>query len=180
MSARPWLLFVPLSACNPTNNPVTANGTEVFAWDNTQSSRPTVATATVGPHTSKDYVVTASPKGAPALLDLHVEVATVDYAEDGAPIHQTSPVAIKATVKANTRWELSGKCENGPNYQMPSVGADGGFVTPLGMIESCTIHGRLNAGLVFTTTWTISTTLNVHGDGTVDPFPADDVTVTPR
>jgi hypothetical protein len=156
-------------------------GTSLFSWDNTKSSRPGVVKAAVGAHTTKDYVVTASREGAPPIsLDVHVEVATIDFEEAGHPVHQTSPVVITAKVKDNTGWELSGKCEDGPHYQMPSVSADGGLDTPLGMRQDCNISEHRVAGAVFKSTWGVGFMLDVYGDGKVDPFPSEGITVTAR
>jgi hypothetical protein len=160
------------------SNPVTPPGTVLAEWDASQSSRPDFATATIGPRAAKDFTVTLSPKSTPPFkLVAHVETATVDYSEGGAAVHQQAPVAIKIVVMENTGWELSGKCLDGPHYQMPSVGPDGGLVTPLGMIQDCRITHRRRAGLIFTSEWQLGFTLSVHGDGTVAAFPPQDARV---
>ncbi|CAN5812754.1 hypothetical protein BH09MYX1_BH09MYX1_35360 [soil metagenome] len=157
---------------------MTAPGTVLVEWDSSKSTRAEVTTATVGAHSSKDYTLTVSNKDAPSFkLGVHVETAPLDYKEGGSDIHQTSPVSIKVTLKENTGWDLSAKCGDGPNYQMPSIGADGGFVTPLGMIQSCNVVERRQAGVVFTSSWDIGFTINVLGDGTIRAFPPDDVKI---
>ncbi len=181
MIARTLLILACVVGCNATKNPVTATGTELFSWDNTKSSRPGVVKAVVGAHTTKDYVVMDAREGAPPItVDVHVEVAPIDFEEAGHPVHQTSPVAIRATVKDNTGWELAGKCDDGPNYQMPSVNADGGLDTPLGMRQDCMISEHRTAGTVLKSTWAVGFTLDFYGDGKVVPFPAEGITVTPR
>ncbi len=114
----------------------------------------------------------------PFKLAVHVEAAPIDYTEGGAALHQITPVWIKVTVKDNAAWELSGKCVDGPNYKMPSIGPDGGLITPLGMIEECQISERyLHSGILTTSSWAVGFSINVHGDGTLKTFPADDIKV---
>jgi hypothetical protein len=166
------------AACNKTSTPVTATGTVLVEWDHTKASRADFAKATVGPRTAKDYTFTVSPKGAPSFqLAVHVETATVDYKEGTSDIHQLAPVAMKVTVKDNTGWELSGKCHDGPNYQMPSVGPDGGLVTPLGMSQECLISEHRRAGAVFESSWEVGTSVIAEGDGKVKAFPDTDVKI---
>jgi hypothetical protein len=174
-------LAVAASACDRTQNPVTPSGTVLVDWKSTDATRKTVATATVGAHTSKDYSVTVSYPGAPPFaLTAHVETAPVDYVEGTEKVHQLAPVRIAMTVASNSGWDLSGKCLDGPDYEMPSAGKDGGLVTPLGMVESCEITHHRQSGTIVTSTYQLAVTLEVVGDGTVSPFPADGVTVTPR
>jgi hypothetical protein len=175
------LVLALVAGCNSTHNPVTAAGTTLFSWDHTKSSRVGVSKATVGARTAKDYVVTSTHENAPPhSIDLHVEVAPLDFDEAGHTVHQTSPVTIEAKVKDNTGWDLSGSCEQGPNYQMPFAGADGGLETPLGMREDCRVSEHRQAGTVFTSSWAVGYTLEIYGDGKIKPFPADGVTVTAR
>ncbi len=175
------LMVVFIAACNATQNPVTTTGTELFSWDNTKASRPGVVKAVVSAHTTKDFVVTHTHDGAPPItFDVHVEVAPIDFEEAGKPVHQTSPVVITAKVKDNAGWELSGKCDDGPHYQMPSVTADGHLETPLGMRQDCHIREHRVAGAVFKSSWTVGFTLTAYGDGKLEPFPSDGVTVAPR
>jgi hypothetical protein len=115
--------------------------------------------ASVGPRTPKDVKVTITNGDAPFVVDVHIETATVDFAEGSTMVHQTAPVKFSATVKSNPAWELSGACQDGPNYQMPSVGSDGGFVTPQGMMQNCIINYHRVGGLVFKDEWTLGTTV---------------------
>ena len=165
------LVLLLLLGCGKSN-PVTANGTVLFEWDTTKSTRFPAATVVGAPRTSKDYTVTVSePDTPPFALTLHVEIAPVDFTEAGQPVHQVSPVALEATVKSNTGWKLSGKCSDGPNYKMPSIGPDGGTVTAQGMIQDCTVKHDRMAGMIFQSSWQLGFTLNVIGDGKVEAFP---------
>jgi hypothetical protein len=157
---------------------VTASGTLLVEWDSSKATRTDFAKATVGARTPKDYTVTVSHKDAPPFkLAVHLETAPVDYTEGGKPVHQLAPVAIKVTVKDNTGWDLSAECHEGPNYQMPSVGPDGGLVTPLGMLQDCLVREHREAGILPHRSWAVGFTLNAHGDGTIKAFPAADVKI---
>lgn len=160
------------------SNAVTPAGTVLAEWDSTKASRAPFAKATIGARTSKDVKVRAAPKDTPPFeLVVHVETASVDFVEDGKDVHQQAPVAIKIAVKDNTGWELSGKCLDGPNYKMPSVGPGGELVTPLGMSQDCQISQHRRAGLIFKSEWHVGFSLIFHGDGTIKAFPAQDVTI---
>jgi len=167
MSARALLIIivsfaVGAVACNDPSNPITPTGTVVVDWDISKSSRPAVVAAK-GAHTRSDWVATVTTKEAPPFkLDVHVEVAPIDYLGT-EPVHQDTPVVVKISVSDNTGWDLSGKCLDGPNHQMPNV-VDGGLVTPLGMMESCVVKSVRKTR---TTSFDTSVTLEVMGDGTV-------------
>jgi hypothetical protein len=172
MSRALWMLPVVLLACNATQNPVTSNGTSLFEWDYTKATRTGFAKATVGARTPKDFVVDVKPKDTPPFqLDVHVDFAPVDFEEGGKVVHHTAPVAIKASVKDNTGWKLTGSCQEGPNYQMDAS---------LAMLQDCNIGEHRIAGTVLKSSWDIGFTLDIYGDGTIKPFPADDVTITPK
>jgi hypothetical protein len=159
------------------SNAVTAPGTVLVDWDHTKA-RAEYAKATVGPHTAKNYTVTVSPQDTPPfVLTAHVEFADVDFVDKSGPVHQRGPVAFKVTVRDNTGWDLSGKCDDGPVYQMPFSGPDGGLVTPLGMRQDCTIKERRVTGMIASRSWDIGFTFNVMGDGTITPFPDTDVKI---
>lgn len=169
-----------LLGCGPSN-PITPPGTVLAEWDSTKSTRPEFAKATIGPRTSKDVKVTATRKDTPPIeLAVHVETAPVDYVENGKPIHQEAPVAIKIAIKDNTGWELSGKCLDGPHYQMPRAGAAGELITPLGMVQDCAIKEHRRAGVIFKSLWSVGFSLNFYGDGTIKPFPEEGVTIAPQ
>ncbi len=170
-----------LFACNSTHNPVTANGTVIVDWDTSKATRAGFAKATIGPRTAKDFVVEVTQKDTPPFeLDLHVDVAPIDFEEGGKTVHQTAAVAVKATVKENTGWDLSGKCDDGPNYQMGPVDDAGAMHSPAAMIQDCPISEHRTAGAVLKSTWAIGFTLNIYGDGTVKAFPADGVKIRPK
>jgi hypothetical protein len=172
------LLFV---ACNATHNPITAPGTVLIDWDNTKATRPGVKTATVGPHIPMNYQVSVAHEGAPDITyDLHLELAPLDYEEGGTHAHHLAAVVIKATVKDNTGWDLSGDCESGPDYQMGAIDTKTGQMdAPLAMIERCMLHEHRVAGRVFKSSWAVGTWLEIYGDGTVKSM-SDGVTITPR
>ncbi len=174
---RTHLLFAFVLLGCGKSNPVTPEKTTLVEWDTSKSTRADFRAATIGARTSKDVKVTVKSGDAPFVVDVHVETAPVDYSEGSHNVHQIAPVAIRATVKSNPSWELSGSCSDGPNYQMPSVGSDGGLVTPQGMIESCTIKYHRVSGLVFKSEWSLLTTLEIRGDGKVELFPAEDGTI---
>lgn len=171
MSRAAWILPIVI-ACNTTQNPVTSSGTTLFDWEYTRATRPGFAKATVGARTAKDFVVDVKPKRSPPFrVDVHVDVATVDYVEHKENEHHIAPVAIKASVTENTGWQLSGSCREGPNEE---------HRTPLLMTEECSITGDRVAGTLLKSSSNVGFALHIHGDGTVEPFPGDDVTVTPK
>ena len=182
---RAYLLaLLPLtgSACNSTHNPVTAPGTVIIDWDNTKATRIGVKTATVGPHTPKDFTVEVHRgDGAPPFsYDLHLELAPVDYEEGGRPAHHTAAVVIKLTVKDNTGWDLSGGCDSGPDYQFGPVDSQGRMEAPLAMIQNCATHEHREGGRVFRSSWAVGTFFQILGDGKVEASPPGDVTITPK
>jgi len=166
--------FIFLVCCGKTN-PVTPPGTVVVEWDHTKATRADFAKAKVGPHAAKDFKATVShPDTPPYTVTVHVEEADVDYVEGGQPVHQHAPVVMKITVTDNGGWELSGNCMDGPNYEMPSVGPDGGLVTPMGMQQDCLVkeHRTTRMG----SSWDVGTHFIAKG-GKVGAFPGDDVKV---
>jgi hypothetical protein len=170
-------LLLLLASCGKSN-PVTPPGTVLVDWDASKATRAEFAKATIGARAAKDYTFTVSPKDTPPYtLTVHVELADVDYVEAGNPVHQRAPVAIKATIKSNTGWELSGACGDGPNYKMPSIAPDGGFLTPMGMMQECTIREHRLAGMIFTSSWDIGFTIIANGDGEIKGFPDTDVRI---
>lgn len=175
-------IFIPfaagfLVACNATHNPVTSAGTVLLEWDNTLATRADFAKATVGARTTKDFIVNVTPKDTPPIaLDLHVEFAPVDFEQGGKMRHHTAAVAIKVTVKDNTGWELSGKCDD-PNYQFGPFDDGGAMQAPSAMIQDCSISEHRIAGTVLKSSWAIGFTLNLYGDGTVKSFPDTDVEI---
>lgn len=175
---RPIVVFaLALAACNSTKNPVTKSGTTLFEWDYTKASRAPFAAATVGTRTSKDFLVDVHVKDTPPFSVLvHADFAPVDFVEDGKPRHHTAPVAIKATVKDNDGWDLSGKCDEGPSYPM-AVDDAGALTAPLAMVQDCLISHHRKTSM---SSWELGFTLNVYGDGTMKPFPPEDVTITPK
>jgi hypothetical protein len=168
------LLFT--AACGGST-PVTPSGTVLFEWELSKASRLDVRKAAVGTRVVRDFKVTFTQGEAPFVVDVRVEAAPIDYDEEGAKVHQESPVAIKASVKDNPAWELSGSCQDGPHYQMPAAAPDGGLVTPMGMIQSCMVKYHRKAGTIFTSEWDLGTTLSAYGDGSLEAFPADDAKI---
>ncbi|MEO7112044.1 MAG: hypothetical protein ABI183_16495 [Polyangiaceae bacterium] len=174
------LLFC-FAACDSTDNPVTPKGTVILDWNSTQATRKTFSTATIGAKTSKDFHVVVHPQATPPfLLDLHVELAPVDFLEGEKPVHQTSAVAIKITTGDNLGWQLAAKCEDGPNYQMGGVDDAGVMLSPLGMVQDCTVTEHRIAGTLFKSSWDIGSTFVIYGDGRVTASPEDEVTVTAK
>jgi hypothetical protein len=169
------------AACDSTDNPVTPGGTVILDWNATQATRKTFSAATIGAKTAKDFNVVVHPQAAPPFrFDLHVDVAPVDFVESGKPVHQTSAVAITITTGDNGGWELAGKCEDGPNYQMGGVDDAGVMQSPLGMVQECIVTEHRIAGTLFKSTWDIGSTFVIYGDGRVTASPDDEVTVTAK
>ncbi len=169
------LLGLAFVGCGP-NNPVTPAGTRLFEWDVSKASRTTFRAATIGARTVKDYKITLD-KQAPFVLDLHVEVAPVEFEEGGSKVSQIAPVAIRGKVNANDAWDLSGKCQDGPNYKMGTVDATGKMTTPPGMLQDCNVRFHRSSGVLFKSTYQLGTTLIVSGDGTVTAFPEHDAKI---
>ncbi|MEO8797821.1 MAG: hypothetical protein ABI551_08050, partial [Polyangiaceae bacterium] len=139
------------------------------------------AKATVGRTTTKDFVVTVRPQGSiPFTVDLHVVLAPVEFVEGGATVHHTAPVEIKATVDINTGWQLGGKCLDGPNYPMGPVDDAGAMVAPEAMVQECSLSYNRIEGTIFESSYQLGSDLNVHGNGTVEAFPADGVDIKPN
>lgn len=165
------------SGCGKSE-PATATGATVFAWDHTKATRAGVAAAIVGSRAGKDHLIKVAPKDAPGFaVALHVEVADVSFAEGTESARQTSPVVLRATVKENDGWNVTGKCLEGPHYQMPALGEDGKLVTPRGMLQECQISYKRRSGLVFSSSWDLALSVSVRGDGVVAVSPEIDVTV---
>ena len=179
MRALPFFaLLLSLAACNSTKNPITPKGTSLFAWDPSKATHEGFSAATIGSKTTKDFTVTVRPQGSiPFTLDLHVVTAPVDFVETGKSVHHTAPVEITAAVGDNSGWELSGKCGEGPYYQMGPVDDAGLMITPEAMMQSCSIHHHRQEGTIFESDWQLAFTLNVFGDGKVEAFPADGIEI---
>jgi hypothetical protein len=174
-SALVLLVTLLLNGCGPSN-PVTPAGTTLFEWDRSKSVRAGVRDGKLGTKTSKDYKITFDKK-APFVVSLHVEVAPIEFDEGGETVKQTTPVQIRATVHANDAWDLSGRCLEGPHYLMGPIDASGKMVSPMGMLQDCSIRFHRTSGVVFKSTYQLGRTLNISGNGTVTAFPADDVTI---
>jgi hypothetical protein len=157
--------------------PVTAPGTALFEWESTRASRVPVRTATIGARKSIDKRITVTEGDAPFVVDLHIESAEIDFEEDGKKVHQVSPVLLRAKVANNEHWQLTGKCEDGPHYQMPSVGAGNALVTPLGMVQSCSITHHRNAGMVLRSEYRLGVSLQIYADGKISALPPDRVKI---
>jgi hypothetical protein len=169
-------LLLGATACG-SSTPVTAKDTVLFEWELAKASRADVRSATIGAHTTKDFKVRIVKGEAPFTLLVHLETADIDYEEGGRKVSQRAPIALRAVVAFNDAWDLGGSCEDGPNYQMPSAGPDGGLVTPRGMLQGCRVKYHRRAGTIFTSEWSLGTTLEAHGDGTLSAFPAEDAVI---
>lgn len=179
-SGMRWLaVALALTACDVHPNPVTAPGTVLFEWDHTKATQPGFAKARVGAKTSKDFVVTVAYEDTPRFqIDLHVDFAPVDFEEHGEAVHHTAPIAIRATVKNNDAWDLSGKCFQGPSYQMRELDDAGVVRAPEAMMRRCQLsYHRKIGGLLSSRAWELAFTLRMHGDGTVTAFPDDRVMI---
>lgn len=173
-------LAATLVACSTTHNPVTAPGTMVLDWDSSKAARAPVKTAVIGARTSKDYVIEVARNGAPPLsYDLHLELAPIDFDEDGQRAHHTTAVVVKLKVKDNAAWEVSGKCDEGPDYQFGPVDAQGHMTAPPAMVQPCYIHEHHIGGRVFKDSWDVGTSLEIFGDGKVEASPREEVSVRP-
>ncbi|MGZ3477134.1 MAG: hypothetical protein ACXWUG_26460 [Polyangiales bacterium] len=164
-----------LAGCAPAK-PVTPAGTVLFEWDASRATRAAFRGATIGARTTKDFTVTLDEK-APFVVSLHVEVAPVEFEESGKKITQTAPVSMRATVKSNDAWQLSGKCAEGPNYKMGPVTPSGVMIAPPGMLQDCSISFHRESGVLFKSSWQLGRSLIVSGDGTVKAFPTDGVKI---
>jgi len=143
---RPRLLaslaLLAAAACGKPKD-ATPAGTTVLDWTTANASRATIPTAKIGARKAQDAkVVWTTAMGDKVEMTLHVETAPVEFDEGKEHVSQTSPVAVAMKVTANDKLALKGSCD-GPNYQMPSVGADGGFVTPQGMLLDCNVNATL-------------------------------------
>ncbi len=152
--------------------PVTSPSVVLFEWELTNASRTAVQTAKIGPRTMLDKKVVVNDSGT-FTVDLHVELAEIDFVEGGKPVHQIAPVLLRAKVRENDRWSLAGKCLDGPHYKMPAVGKDGTVVTPPGMVQECSIGYRRKEGTVFPSSWDLSLLLQIYGDGVIKLTPPD-------
>ena len=170
-------LFAALAVASATacvdRLPVTPPSTTLFEWDLTKATRAPIRAATIGARKVLDKKLTVNDGGAPFVVDVHIENAEVDFEEAGKKVHQVAPVLLRAKVSSNDKWQLSGKCSDGPNYKMPSVGPGGEFVTPLGMVEDCTIRYHRNDGLLFKSTYELGVMLQIYADGTISLPPGD-------
>lgn len=147
--------------------PVTPPGTTLFEWQIANATRESVRTATIGARKSFDKKVVVKRASSPFTVDVHIETAEIDFEEGGKKVHQVSPVLLRAKVAGNEKWSLSGKCQDGPHYNMPSVGAAGELVTPQGMIQSCLLKYDLNDGVIFKSRYQLGLNMQIFGDGTI-------------
>lgn len=162
-------------AALPAKVAPTAPGAVVVEWTARDATRRSFAAAEIGPATATSVVLRQSEPGMPPLaLSAHVELADVDFVEDHAPVHQRAPVSIRVTVEDNGGWALTGRCSDGPNYQMPALAEDGTYVTPIGMVESCWIERHYRS---YTGEWRLGVDLSVRGDGRIE---ATGMTVEPE
>lgn len=166
MTRSSLLVIVSLAGC-VDRLPVTAPGTMLFEWDLTKATRTSVRTATIGARKTYDKKVHVTEASSPFTVDLHIEAAEIDFEEDGKKVHHVAPVLLRAKLASNAKWEVSGKCGDGPHYKMPSVGAGGALMTPPEMVQECSLRYHLNDGLVFTSTYRLGTLLQIYGDGEV-------------
>ncbi len=153
--------------------PVTPGGTTLFEWDLSRATRSAVRTAKIGPRTATDKKLVITEGDAPFTVDLHLETAEIDFEEAGQKVHQIAPVLLRAKVAANDKWSLSGKCLDGPNYKMPAAGPGGELVTPLGMVQDCSIRHHRNAGLIFKSSYELGLMMQIHADGTITALPPE-------
>jgi hypothetical protein len=130
------------SACKQTTT--TPSGTDVLRWDKSKATRPSVPSAKeLGPRTSKDFEIIARPeiKG-PLTLKLHVETGPLEILEDGKTYRHTSPLSVRVAVDTNADWTVTGKCHDGPHYQLGPLGAGGVVFSPEAMLLSCDLPLR--------------------------------------
>lgn len=157
--------------------PVTPPGTTLFEWELASATRSAVRTATIGPRKSMDKKLVITEGDAPFTVDLHLETAEIDFEEAGQKVRQVAPVLLRAKVSGNDKWSLSGRCLDGPNYQMPAAGPGGELVTPQGMIQDCSIKHHRNEGLLLKSSYQLGVMLQIHADGTITALPPDRVRV---
>jgi hypothetical protein len=121
---RPRIAAVlPLALVACQKNPVTPAGAEVLRWDTSQSTRPSVVGAReAGPRVAKATKLVVKPdhKG-PTTLAITLETAPIEIREGGTTTVHAAPVALRVTTERVTDWTVTGRCDHGPDYPMPST-----------------------------------------------------------
>ncbi len=154
-----------LVACQ--KNVATPPGTEVLRWDRAASWRPDVVSAKEpASRSAKDFKVTATPETRGAVtLDVHLETAELDIGGAGKSALHTLPVALRVVVRSNADWTASGKCLDGPHFQMGPM-AGGVMLSPKAMILECKVVLKYAST---TKDLSYNVELDLYGDGTVKP-----------
>lgn len=154
------------------NKNATPVGAVVLDWDPSDSTRSTFLKASIGARTRKNVRMTLAPpeKDGPAQLLLAIEVAPVDFEENGKIVHHTSVVSLRAAVEKNEDWTISTECR-GPDLRL-DVGPDGPRGISEDMVVRCTFE--LDNGR----TLTYWRELWMQGDGVVKPSDITDVKMT--
>jgi hypothetical protein len=161
------LLAVASAPLGCKRNATTPPGTEVLRWEASHATRRSVATAKeLGPRLTKDTKIVARPdRRGPVTFALHLTIAPLEVVKNGKASRHDAPVAVHATVEANTDWTLAGRCWDGPHDQLPTI-VDGKPLAPEALILTCSISMKYEDSYsdLFT-----SLAIEVKGDGTARP-----------
>ena len=167
-----------LVGCDDTK--ATPKGQTVIEWDKSKASRASVKSAKAsGESKSFKMLVEKKPDKGPshtASFELDFEARQLEVTDDGTSSKHLVPTKVVVKVAQNARWEVTGDCDDGPHFKMPSVrdkpGGDTAVHTPEAMVLMCTLKltGGGNKLLV---------PLQIYGDGTVNAM-GDDIAVTER
>lgn len=155
------------------NKDATPVGAVVLEWNPSKSTRATFTRVSIGARTQTKVRMTLEPpeKGGPAQLSLAIDVAPVDFEEDGKVLHHTSVVSLQATVEKNEDWTLTTECR-GPDLRL-DIGPDGPRGISEDMVLRCTFE--LSNSRTFPP---YSRELWMQGDGVVKPSDITDVKMT--
>lgn len=136
-----------LLACN--SHPKSEPGSDILSWDRSQATRASVPKAAAkGDAVVFEYEIVATMQQGEVAFDLRMEATPLEIVEDGKTTTHRVPTKMEATVTKPGGYLVTGKCNDGPHYKMPSSGPDGGLVTPDPMLIGCRI--KMTRGPNFT------------------------------
>lgn len=156
-----------VAGCSKSNPDATPNGTTVLSWTLDQSDRASIRSAKQSERSVKDIDYVAKPTDDTEIkLAVHLETATVVFAEDEAEVTHTAPIKLEVKVSDNGDYTLhDGKCM-GPNYELAAPGE-----APRDMILHCVVKARKPGA-------DVGFTLYAYGDGRIDDGVAHQTTIT--
>lgn len=156
MKHLPWIA-VALVACSKKNENPTKAGASILAWELKDAERESIRAAKTSDAKVADVDYTAKlTDDSRVKVKVHLETATVVFAEGGQEVTHASPIKLGVTLVDGADYTLApGKCM-GPDYKLAAPGE-----APRDMILLCTVKAtKPNTEASFM--------IYAYGDGTID------------